>query len=89
MPDFLAVREEHTDDVNWLFVATDEVGDPKQFVTDKGWDPSLFALGSDIKSYHKGPNPTTYFYDSSGKLVETVKGGIHKEDLQEKVAALQ
>lgn len=85
----MEVREEHGDSINWLFVATDEMGDPKQLVKDKGWDPSLFALGEDIESYHKGPNPTTYFYDSSGRLVETVKGAMHKEDLQAKVAALQ
>ncbi|MCB1187793.1 hypothetical protein KDL29_11560 [bacterium] len=84
------MREETGDKFNWLFVATDDIGDPKQLVTDKGWPAEVFAMseGGDIKDFHDGANPTTYFYDSSGKQVDKMVGSMTLAELREKVAGL-
>lgn len=84
----MEVRAEHGDDVNWLFIASDDIGDPKNLVSEKGWDASVFAMSDAVKDYHSGPMPTTYFYNASGKLVEEIKGAMHKEELQQKVEGL-
>ena len=86
----MEVRNETGDSAQWLFMAYNAEGDPQKFVKEKGWDPAVFALSPDIASgFHKGGIPATYFYDSSGKLVEKVAGPMNKEQLLAKVQLLQ
>lgn len=86
----MEVRSETGDKAQWLFMAYNADGDPQKFVTDKGYDPAVFALSPDItQGFHSGGIPATYFFDSSGKLVEKVAGPMHKADLLAKISSLQ
>lgn len=70
-------------------MAVDNEADPKGFVQKNGYNWTFASSPVDVYSVYKLQGvPTTLFIDRTGKLVETVVGGMEKADFEARLAKI-
>jgi thiol-disulfide isomerase/thioredoxin len=89
-PHFQEVYTERQGQFNLLSVAVSQTGDIQGFVKSKGYNWHFGQDTTDAGSKLHGIQgiPATFFYNSDGKIVESVIGGMDKASFEEKLAKI-
>ena len=87
-PEFEELNKKYSDKVNFLMVSDEATTRIEKFKSRKGYTLNMVRSLKPFDDYGLTLRPATYFYDSEGKLITKIAGGISKEELEEGIKAL-
>ena len=87
-PEFEELNEKYGDKVDFVMISDEEITKIEKFKAKKGYKLNMFRSAKTFDKYGLMLRPATYFYNSNGKLMNKISGGIAKEDLEKEILNL-
>lgn len=87
-PEFEELNAKYGDKVDFVMISDEEMKKIEKFRAKKGYKLNMFRSAKSFDKYGIMLRPATYFYNSNGKLVNKISGGITKEDLEKEILIL-
>jgi thiol-disulfide isomerase/thioredoxin len=87
-PEFEELNKKYGDKVDFVMISDEEMTKIEKFKAKKGYKLNMFRSAITFDKYGLMLRPATYFYDSDGKLMNKISGGIAKENLEKEILSL-
>lgn len=87
-PQFDELNEIYGDKIDFVMISDEEMMKIEKFNAKKGYKLNMLRSAKTFDKYGLMLRPVTYFYNSEGKLINKISGGIEKEDLEKEILNL-
>ncbi len=87
-PDFDELNAKYGDKVDFVMISDEAITKIEKFKVKKGYKLNMLRSAKTFDEYGLLLRPATYFYNSEGKLINKISGGIAKEDLEKEILKL-
>lgn len=87
-PEFEELKNKYADKVDFLMVSDEDAAKIEQFKAKKGYTLNMVRSSKTFDQYGMYSIPVTRFYNAKGQLIQTITGGLTKEDLEAGVHTL-
>ena len=87
-PVFEELNAKYGDKVDFVMISDEEMTKIEKFKAKKGYKLNMLRSAKTFDKYGLILRPATYFYNSNGKPMNKISGGITKEDLEKEILKL-
>jgi thiol-disulfide isomerase/thioredoxin len=87
-PEFEELNTQYGDKVDFVMISDEEITKIEKFKTKNGCQLTMLRSAKTFEEYGLFLRPATYLYNSEGKLINKISGGITKEALEKEIVKL-
>ena len=87
-PQFEELNAKYGDKIDFVMISDEEMTKIEKFKAKKGYKLNMLRSTKTFDKYGLMLRPVTFFYNSEGKLINKISGGIEKEDLEKEILKL-
>ena len=87
-PAFEELKIKYSEKIDFVMISDEDIVTIEKFKSKKGYKLNMLKSTKTFDKYSLAVRPATYFYNSNGKLINRICGGMTKNELEKEILTL-
>ena len=87
-PAFVELSKKYEGNINFIFISDEKLTTIQKFCAKKKFDLVFVKTNEDLTLKGLNVRPATYFYESNGKQINSIVGGMKIDELEKQIKSL-